>query len=190
MPDFDVDKELSQIWKAEREAVTAEARLGGCLPLVAAANMEIVSSNPSLLRKEAPLTISQLSDRGEEAQVVSCPKFNYKTIWVSAEDNNYRSYYLQFLRQCHGLPLERIPRPYDVDHMFNQKRALKYGYRYVRLALVNGPVNQSHGSGYEKMVTRGSRQRRDTSRPYGRDRLYEILWLHEPESDQAQAERN
>jgi hypothetical protein len=164
MPDVDVNKQVKRIWKAERDAVTAEARFGGCLPLVAAANMDIVSSYPTPLRREAPVTISKLSNRGEEVQIVSCPRFNHKTLWVSAEDRKYGSYYLEFISQCYGLALDRIPKPYNVDHMFNQKRALKYGYKYVRLALVSGPVNQSHGPGYEKTVTRGTRERGDTSR--------------------------
>ncbi len=105
--------EVKRIWKAEQDAVTAEARLGGCLPLVAAANMDIVSRNPSPLRREAPVTISKLSNRGEEAQVVSCPKLNYKTLWVTAEDKNYRSYYLEFLRQCCGLALDMGAKPFN-----------------------------------------------------------------------------
>jgi hypothetical protein len=164
MPEGDIHTRLARICKAERDAVRVEVRLGGCLPLVAAAGMDIVATIPTFLRRQAPVVIGNLDNRGDEVRVVTCPKLDYKTLWVRAKEDKYATFYLEYLRQCHGLDLAALPKPYNVDHLFNQKRALKYGYAYVRLGLVPGPVNQSHGAGYEKAVTRSERQRRDTSR--------------------------
>ena len=160
----DVNDQLSSIFRAERDGVKAEARIGGTLPLVAAASMEIVSTRPTMLRKDYPVQITGLEGLGEEVRMVPCPGLLYKTLWVTADNDRYRQNYLAFLRQSHGLQLERIPEPFDVDHMFNRARALRYGYKYVRLALVDSKVNQSHGAGYEKTVTRGNRERLDTTR--------------------------
>jgi len=159
----DTSSGLDQIWKSERDAVKNEVRLGGCLPVVAAATADIVATLPTRLRSQAPVAISQLSGRGDVAFVASCPSLSYKTLWVRADDDAYAKYYLEFLDQYHNLKFSGVPKPYNVDHMFNRQRALKYAYRYVRMALVNGPVNSSHGAGYEKSTTNSRRERRDTS---------------------------
>jgi hypothetical protein len=122
--------------------------------------MDIVSTQPSPLRIECPVLVRQLSDKvGDRAQVVVCPNLGYKTLWVDAADKKYRDHYLQFLQQEHGLNLKAIPKPFDVDHLFNATRATKYSYRFVRTALVDSPVNRSHGPGYEKTSTQGNRDR-------------------------------
>ena len=155
---------LREIMQAERDGLKAEERISHCPPYVAVADMEIAAHSPMNLRRQAPVTCSRLEGRGDQAFAMDCPALHYKALWVLAADSNYRKYYREFLGQEHKLQLEALPKEFDVDHLFNRQRAIKYGYRYCRMALVGYSANRSHGASYEKIATQGTRQRGDCTR--------------------------
>jgi hypothetical protein len=84
-------------------------------------------------------------------------------LWVATDNDRYRDDYLTFLNSEYHLAMQAIPKPFDVDHLYNRARARAYGLRYIRTALVGSAPNRSHGAGPEKDVTlnEARRERRD-----------------------------
>jgi hypothetical protein len=61
--------------------------------------------------------------------------------------------------------LAGIPKPFDVDHLYNRARSENYRLRFLRVALVSHSVNRSHGAGPEKGVTANEALRNAQGRP-------------------------
>jgi hypothetical protein len=59
-------------------------------------------------------------------------------------------------RQAWDVVFPNAPRTADlnVDHVYSQASARRYGYGYVRLALIKADANQEAGRGWEKLVQR------------------------------------
>jgi hypothetical protein len=150
---------VDAIIRRERDALIAETRIAQCPPFVAVNNMNVVVQYPTALRSKHPAKVSQLKGSKGTAFVVECSSLQSTCLWVSAANENYREDYLQFLRSVHGLEIASIPGAYDVDHLYNRSRALVYMLEFIRLALVKGAANRSHGASYEKDITRNEAAR-------------------------------
>lgn len=87
-------------------------------------------------------TIEPLTPRSRRAFVVR--DGDDKQLWVHPGYKNYRIAWLK----CFG----SIPTGFDVDHIFAETGAEKFGYKLVRLALVKSSVNRHHGPSYEKII--------------------------------------
>ena len=149
--------------RREHNALAQETRLAQCPPLVAVNNMENVARVPSTLRWNHPTDVIALSDSKGAAFVVNCPSLELTALWVGTENDNYRDDYLLYLQSIHKLDISKVPSGFDVDHLYNRSRARIYGMRFIRVALVAGPANCSHGASVEKDLTTNEalRERRD-----------------------------
>jgi hypothetical protein len=154
---------VASVIQREHDAVAAETKIGQCPPLVATNDMENAAHLPSRLRSQHETKVKPLANAEGEAYVVDCPTLKSTVLWVATNNDSYRAEYLTFLNATYGLGLSSIPKPYDVDHLYNQTRAKGYGLKYLRLALVGYTPNRSHGAAYEKDLTRNeaARDRRD-----------------------------
>lgn len=155
--------DLDAVIRREKDGLTAETRLAACPPFVAVNNLEDVTRYPSRLRHDYPATVQILSASKGGAFVVECPSLKAEALWVDTDNEHYREDYVTFLNARHGLKLSSIPKPFDVDHLYNLQRAKVYGLRFLRTALTSCSVNRSHGAAYEKDLTRNEalRERRD-----------------------------
>lgn len=153
---------VADIIRREHDALAAETRIAQCPPLVAVNEIEDVMRLPTRLRWNRQASVVALP-ASSGAFVVNCVELNSTVLWVSTNNDRYRSDYLKFLNQTYSLGLSTIPSPYDVDHLYNRSRAQTYGLQYIRLALVGHAANRSHGAAYEKDVTKNEalRVRRD-----------------------------
>jgi hypothetical protein len=150
MPD---PKNVESVVRREHDAMIAETRIAQCPPFVAVSNMSVVERYPTSLRWNHPAMITALARAKASAYVVECASLNSICLWVATASSSYRDDYLLFLKSVHGLDLASIPRAYDVDHLYNRSRAQIYMLQYIRVALVKGAANRSHGSAYEKDLT-------------------------------------
>ena len=124
-----------------------------CPPLVAVNNIDDVSRIPSSLRWNHPTTVTALAG-AKGAIVVDCPTLKSTALWVMTSNDDYRNDYRLYLNSTYDLGLEKVPAEYDVDHLYNRSRARMYGLEFIRVALVVGPANRSHGASVEKDLTR------------------------------------
>jgi hypothetical protein len=155
--------DVEDVIRREHDALAAESRLARCPPFVAVNNMEDVARSPRRLREDHPTNVIPLSGSTGAAFVVDCPSLESTALWVGTDNGNYAADYLLYLKSVYKLDIEKIPSAFDVDHLYNQKRASNYGMRFIRSALVERPVNRSHGGSSEKDVTKNEelRERRD-----------------------------
>jgi hypothetical protein len=137
----------------EQNALAAETRIAGCPPYVAANDLNEVLQTPYVFRTKHPAAVRPLSGARGAAFIVACPSLGSSALWVGTHNKSYRQDYLQFLNLEYGLNLTAIPRPFDVDHLYNQARGAIYKLGFLRTALVAHVVNRSHGAGPEKDVT-------------------------------------
>jgi hypothetical protein len=158
-PEKSPEKTIESVIQRERAGLIAETRIAQCPPFVAVNNMDVVAQYPTALRWTHPAKVSPLRGAKGAAFVVECSSLKSTCLWVSAASDSYREDYLEFLRSIHGLQLESIPVAYDVDHLYNRSRALVYMLEFIRLALVKGAANRSHGASYEKDITRNEAAR-------------------------------
>jgi len=170
---------LADVLVREREALLAEYLFKEGLsginvpPYCAVSDFEVLLRTPTSLRSQHPVSVEELpgTDLGY-AFVQSCASLRYKFLWVHSDNDNYRNDYEAFLRKHYGLKLEKLPSDYHVDHLFNRKRAISMGLRYIRAILLPQGINTSHGAGYEK-----SRTQSGIGRP-GRERgLDEVMLM-------------
>jgi hypothetical protein len=152
---------INDVMKQEREALLGESlirdRLTGLtlLPYAAVTEPDVIVRTPSFIRSKHPVTIEPLSGRdGRTAFVQACASLRYKFLWVHADNDKYREDYAAFLRNVHNIS-GGLPANIHVDHLYNRERAKAFSAPFVRLALVTGPINTSHGAGYEKSRTGG-----------------------------------
>ena len=147
----------------ERKGLCAETRLSGVLPFVAVNDPAVISRVPTLLRSRHPASVRPLPGSRSGALIQDCPSLSYSSLWVAAENDDYQSDYLLFLRSRLRQNLPAIPSGFHVDHLYNRARARQYGLAWIRTALVPASVNTSHGAGYEKTITKAEalRERRD-----------------------------
>jgi hypothetical protein len=150
---------VDSVIESEREAMIAETRIAQCPPFVAVNNMEVVAQYPTVLRSAHPASVKPLNGAKGSAFVVECASLQSTCLWVATASDSYREDYLQFLRSTHGLQIASIPNAYDVDHLYNRSRAQIYMLGFIRLALVKGAANRSHGASYEKDLTRNEAAR-------------------------------
>lgn len=146
--------DLVSVIKAERDALAAETRIAHSPPFVAANDLHEVARLPVILRAHHPATVKPLAPAGSRAFVISCPSLESAALWVDTSSSRYVTDYLTFLNTEHGLTIDRVPPPFDVDHLYNAARARAYGLKFVRTALVAHGVNRSHGAGPERDVTK------------------------------------
>ena len=144
---------LASVIEQERNALAAETRVAQCPPLVAVNQIESVTQVPSKLRWNYPATVNELKGAKGTAWVVECPLLHSKVFWAGTDNDNYRKDYLLYLNTNYQLGLDAIPGIYDVDHLYNRSRAQMYQLRFIRMALVTGSANRSHGGAYEKDLT-------------------------------------
>lgn len=103
------------------------------------------------MRTRYPIRIEALAGREGKA----CDGLKYKFLWAHVNDDDYRADYLKFLANHHGMKIPAIPETYHVDHLYNRARAREMKLPFVRMGLLPGSVNMSHGAGYEKQRTQG-----------------------------------
>jgi hypothetical protein len=94
-------------------------------------------------------------DQPQKAFVQICEGLKYKFLWAHVDNDNYRGDYLNFLRKFHGVPVPDLPGNLHVDHLYNRARARKMQLSFIRMILLTGQINMSHGAGYEKQRTAG-----------------------------------
>ncbi len=150
---------VDSVIEREREGLMAETRIAQCPPFVAVNNMAVVAQYPTALRAKHPAKVSALKGSKGSAFVVDCPSLKSACLWVATSNDGYREDYLEFLRSVHGLQIAAIPTGFDVDHLYNRSRAQIYMLEFIRLALVKGAANRSHGASYEKDLTRNEAAR-------------------------------
>jgi hypothetical protein len=150
---------IESVIRSEREGMIAETRLAQCPPFVAVNNMDVVAHYPTTLRWTHPAKITALKGARGSAFVAECASLKSTCLWVATANDDYREDYLEFLRSVHGLKIDSIPGAYDVDHLYNRSRAQVYMLGFIRLALVKGAANRSHGASYEKDLTRNEAAR-------------------------------
>jgi hypothetical protein len=151
--------DIASVIQREREALIAETRIAQCPPFVAVNNMGVVAQYPSALRRDHKATVTPLANAKGAAVIADCPSLKSTCLWVGADNDRYREDYLLFLNSTYELKIAAIPSAYDVDHLYNHSRAQIYSLRFIRLALVSGPANRSHGASYEKDITRNEEMR-------------------------------
>lgn len=145
--------DVGAVVRTERDALAAETRIAHCPPLVAVNDIDEVARIPSQLRWNNATTVKALPGSSGTAFIVDCPSLASTCLWAGTDNNAYRDDYLRFLNATYQLNLARIPANYDIDHLYNRSRAQMYGLRFIRLALVEGRANRSHGGAYEKDIT-------------------------------------
>lgn len=146
----------------ERTALIRETVACHHPPLIAVNNLDDVQRQPTPLRLNHPAEVYPLPGAHGAAFVVSTPTLDSKFLWVATENERYRDDYFQFVRlEYPGTEAE--VGGLHVDHLFNRARARAYALRFLRLALLEGAVNRSHGASYEKDLTtnEAGRRRRD-----------------------------
>lgn len=158
-------KNIYDVIKLEQDALAAETRVASCPPYVAVNDIDDVLTKPNTLRAKHPATCRALAGSKGAAYIVDCPSLNASALWVGTDNHKYRDDYCTFLNFVYGLNLGRIPKPYDVDHLYNRARGENYKLRFLRVALVTHSVNRSHGAGPEKDVTANEALRDTKGRP-------------------------
>lgn len=145
--------DVGGVVRRERDALAAETRIAHCPPLVAVNDIYEVARVPSQLRWNHSATVKALPGAEGAAFIVDCASLESNCLWCGTDNNTYRADYLRFLNATYQLNLYKIPPSYDVDHLYNRSRAQIYGLQFIRLALVEGRANRSHGAAYEKDIT-------------------------------------
>lgn len=164
---------LNDVIVQEREALLAEYALAGVSPYSAITHADVLVRTPSMLRAKHPVRIEKLERaKPDQAFVQICDSLHYKFLWVGTDNDAYREDYLRFLHAYHSPNLTIPPAHLHVDHLFNRERARAMGLPLIRLILLEGSVNTSHGAGYESQRTSGGIGR------VGRDRgIDEVMLL-------------
>lgn len=145
--------DVAAVIQREHDALASETRLAQCPPIVAVNQMDDVGRVPSALRWNHPTTVTPLANAKGGAFVVDCPSLQSTALWVATANDAYRDDYLAYLNGTYHLNLSKVPAEYDVDHLYNRSRARMYGLQFIRVALVVGSANRSHGGAYEKDIT-------------------------------------
>ena len=152
---------INAVMKQEREALLGESLIKDpltgltLLPYAAVTEPDIIVLTPRFIRSRHPVTIEPLPGRDMRMAFVQvCPSLRYKFLWAHTDNNNYRDDYEAFLRNVHRISAT-LPRDIHVDHLYNRARAKAFSPPFVRLVLAEGPINSSHGAGYERARTRG-----------------------------------
>jgi hypothetical protein len=145
--------DVEGVIQREHDALAAETRIAQCPPLVAVNNMDEIARVPTKLRWNHQTSITTLSGAKGAAFVVDCPSMESTALWVGTGNDHYRDDYLTYLKTTYKLDIPTVPAVYDVDHLYNRSRARGYGLQFIRVALVVGPANRSHGGAYEKDIT-------------------------------------
>jgi len=158
---------LDNVMAQERDALMSEylfpegfGRGVNVPPYCAVPKFEILKTTPSHLRGRYPIQVEELEHDGStkdtgKAFVQTCAGLKYKFLWAHVDNENYRDDYLRFLRDYYHLALPELPGSYHVDHLFNRERARDLHLPFVRMVLLPGSINMSHGAGYEKARTQG-----------------------------------
>ncbi len=144
---------VAGVIQREHNALAAETRVAQCPPLVAVNNMDDVARVPSKLRWNHPTSVTALAGAKGAAFVVDCQSLESTALWVGTANDSYRDDYLKYLTTTYSMDISKVPANYDVDHLYNRSRARMYGLQFIRVALVAGPANRSHGGAYEKDIT-------------------------------------
>lgn len=137
----------------ERRAIIAEMTLAKAHePFGAVVDIATVRDVPVEFRGRHPVNLEALGD-GSFVQVT--PTIEAKVLWVRTDNDKYRESYGQFLALFHPGGPGAIPSDLHVDHLYNRERARTFALNYIRMGLVPGSPNTSHGAGYEKKRTHG-----------------------------------
>ena len=138
----------------EKRALVEEGGLECVMPYVAVRDLETVALTPSPLRRSHPCVWRPLPGvHLQRARVQHCPTLDYRFLWCHVDNSSYRRHYLRFLEHEYGWSTP-IPSGWHVDHVFNRARAKKLELEWVRMMLLPGSINSSHGAGYEKQRTK------------------------------------
>jgi hypothetical protein len=120
------------------------------MPYAAVTEPGILVRTPTFVRRLHPVTLDTLPGRDFSKSFIQvCPSLKYKFLWVHADNANYRQDYVSFLRTFHKVAGE-LPGEFHADHLYNRDRAILLRAPFIRMVLAPGPVNSSHGAGYEK----------------------------------------
>ena len=145
--------DVAGVIRREHDALAVETRITQCPPIVAVNDMDDVGRVPRVLRDAHATTVKSLAGTRGTAFVVDCPSLDSTALWVGTANDYYRDDYVVYLNSIYKFKLERVPAHYDVDHLYNRARAQMYGLQFIRVALVAGAVNRSHGASVEKDLT-------------------------------------
>ncbi len=150
---------LADVMKQERDAIMVEYLFPQgpfskvtVPPYSAIPDISVLVETPWHLRSRHPLTIRPFANHGF-AQI--CPTLGYKFLWTAPENDKYREDYFAFLKEYYGVTISALPREIHVDHLFNRARGIALGLRFIRMMLLPGSINMSHGAAYEKSRTKG-----------------------------------
>ncbi|MDJ0643785.1 MAG: hypothetical protein QNJ15_13305 [Erythrobacter sp.] len=134
---------------AQRQAMVANWKKWDVSPMVAFKNLGIF--DPSLSGSEVRATSWQ--PLGKTSAVIQRTHGGVLSLWVDPAADNYVDQFRKFLTEHAKVDDSDLTKQHDVDHLFNRERAIKLGYKFVRLFPVPYRVNRSHGAGYEKAMT-------------------------------------
>jgi len=144
---------FDRVMESERRSILAElAANKGMPPFSAIGDIATATAVPTVFRAEHPARLESL---GEGSFVVSTPTIQSKVLWVRTDNDAYRASYGTYLEQHHNGYPGQIPSNLHVDHLYNRERALAFGLTYIRMGLLPGGPNTSHGASYEKKRTHG-----------------------------------
>ena len=162
---------ILDVMQRERSALLGESLIKAgpagttVMPYSAVTQPDVLVRTPTWLRAMHPVTLTALPERDRSmAFVQECASLQYKFLWIHAENDAYRDDYKSFLRDVHRVT-ETLPGNIHADHLYNRERARALQTPWIRLVLVDGPVNSSHGAGTESRApTMGWEHRDGTTR--------------------------
>ncbi len=150
---------IRDVMQRERSALLGESLIKAgpagttVMPYSAVTEPDTLIRTPTWVRAMHPVTITSLPGRDRSmAFVQECASLQYKFLWIHAENDAYRDDYKTFLKDVHRVT-ETLPGNLHADHLYNRERARALQTPWIRLVLVDGPVNSSHGAGTEKSRT-------------------------------------
>lgn len=150
---------IQDVMRHERSALLGESLIVApisrltLLPYAAVTDPDVLVRTPQYIRMQHPVTVQSLANRARtSAFIQTCPSLKYNFLWVHADNDSYRDDYKTFLKQVHKVS-EELPSFIAADHLYNRERAREVQTPWIRLVLASGPINSSHGAGYEKSRT-------------------------------------
>jgi hypothetical protein len=150
---------IQDVMQHERSALLGESLIVDpisrltLLPYAAVTDPDVFVRTPTFIRMRHPVTLQFLANRPRTFVVIqTCPSLKYSFLWVHADNDSYRDDYKTFLNQVHKVSQE-LSSSIAADHLFNRERAKVLETPWIRLVLATGPINSSHGAGYEKSRT-------------------------------------
>lgn len=125
------------------------------------------------------LLLSLPKIRASSAIVIQKNKTNPTELWVRHDYSDYRKAFIRYFSTYYS-KIDTLPRKYQVDHLLPKALFTRTTSNYfIRIILIEGKINSSYGSGFEKMFYVRERERTDPIGGYHMDwialcKLFEI----------------